>query len=61
MELQKAKFSEIMQIANSLREKFTDSVYTNYYNQFDTAGTELFDLYSVEKLLCFGMFAGRYY
>ncbi len=55
MKLQKAKLSEIIQVANSLREKYTDSVYTNYYNQFDAAGTELFDFYSVENLLCFGI------
>lgn len=55
MKLKKAKLSEIIHAANILREKSTCSVYTNYYNQFDLNGDELFDVYTANGIVCFGI------
>lgn len=59
-ELTKAKLSEIIQFVNIFR-KNNNSIYTNYYNQFDILGTELFDFYNSERLLCFGIVDNNVY
>lgn len=55
MTLQKTRLFEIIQLANLMRIKYPKCIYTNYYNQFDVSGNELFDCYKAENLLCFGI------
>ncbi len=61
MSIQRTTIKRIVEFSNELRQKYSDILVSNYYNQYSVDSPIMFDYYKDDSSLCFGGYDNELY